>query len=391
MAAGAETRIRADVGGSYVDPDATSLQAGMGFNQMTDLSGGLRIMTDGAQDDLRYALHLNLAYQQGDSVALAGLLPAGAVPPASLLDLTQNVGVGSRGQMAAQIDRAWVSYTTDRAVVKLGRQAITWGNGLVFHPGDIVAPFSPNALDTSHKPGVEMVYGQYLFDSGADVQAIYVPRPAVAGSAVDPDSSTIALRGFSNFGPVDASVLWAQDRGDRALAVGLSGALGGAGWKAEVVDWQLATGAVDPSWVVNITNFGSLGDWGLSYFAEVYHNGFGTTPGTPVDVLPAALAKRMATGQVFYGGTDYVALGAQLLISPEFSLAPSAIISATDGSKMLTLAGNLNLGDNSDLSFAAFAPIGADGSDFGGRETSAGSGTYLGAAPGVSVKFTQYF
>lgn len=387
----AETRYKLNGGFSYLDPSATSIEAGMGYDTLSTFGGGLRVMHDGAEGELRFETHLNLVTQIGDAVSLAKLLPATPTPPATLFDMSESFDLGTEGTLTAVIDRANISYTTDQTVLKLGRQAITWGQGTVFHPGDLVAPFSPLAIDTSYKTGVDMVYGQYLFDNGADIQAIYVPRAATAGGAIDRDSSTFAMRGFTTIGATDLTLTLAEDRGDRAVALGFSGALGALGVKGEIVDWSLASGTAEPSWVLSAMGFGSLGEWSTTYFAEIYHNGFGVSASTPMDALPAPLMKKMAAGHVFYPGKDFIALGGSIAPSPELSLAPSAIISFEDRSALLGLSGNYVLGDNADLSFALFAPVGADGTDFGGRETSAGSGVYMGASPSVSIVATQYF
>lgn len=388
----ADTRYKTDFAFSYSDPDATSFETALGYDPVSSVSSSARVMTNGGDGDFRYEYHINLAYSEGNAVSLLKLNEASSTAaPATLFDLTSKSNVGGQGRLATNLDRAWVSFTTEEAVIKVGRQAITWGQGTVFHPGDFVAPFSPSAIDTSFKPGVDMVYGQYLFDSGADIQAIYVPRAETSGGDVSRDASTLALRGSASLGMVDAALTVAQDRGDQVAALGLSGSLGGLGWKAEVVDWTLASGTAEPSWLVSVMNFGSLGDWNTTYFAEFYHNGFGTASSTALDALPAPLLKRMSTGQVFYAGTDFLAIGGSIGVSPEIGLTPSAIISLEDRSAILGLAANVTIGDNANLSFSMFKPFGADGTEFGGRETTSGSGIYIGASPSFSFMATQYF
>ena len=391
-AAHADTRFKTEFGFSYGNPDATSYEVALGYDPVSAVSTGARIMTDGGEGDVRFQYHINLAYTEWNAVSLLKLQEASSTaPPATLFNLTSKSDVGANGRLTTNLDRAWVSFTTDQTVLKMGRQAITWGQGTVFHPGDIVAPFSPSAIDTSFKPGVDMIYGQYLFDSGADIQAIYVPRPETTGGDVSRDASTLALRGSASLGMIDAALTLAEDRGDQVAALGLSVSLGGLGWKAEVVDWALASGTADPSWLVSVMNFGSLGDWNTTYFAEYYHNGFGTAAATALDALPAPLLKRMSTGQVFYAGSDFLALGGSIGVSPDIGFTPSAIISLEDRSAMVGLAANVTIGDNANLSFSMFKPIGADGTEFGGRETSSGSGIYVGASPSISFMATQYF
>ena len=381
----AEPTFKADITFSAAQPDATS-----GISDHSAVTSGLRMMNDGWAGDVRFEYHLNLQHIQGSSLALIKASEAAAIPT-TLFDLTASSDIGSDGRLSAVLDRASLAYTTDQTVLKIGRQAITWGMGTVFHPGDFVAPFSPSAVDTSFKSGVDLIYGQYLFDSGADIQAIYVPRPSSFGGSVDQDASTLALRGYASLGAVDVAWTVAQDRGDQVQSLGFSGALGGAAWKAEVVDWDLASGTVDPSWLVSLTNFGSIGDFGTTYFAELYHNGFGEPATVASADLSDALKKRMQTGQVFYAGENFLALGGSLLVSPDIGISPSAIVSLDDSSWLFGLSGNLTVGDNANISLSYFQPFGADGTEFGGRETSSGSGVFAGPSPTLTLTATQYF
>ena len=53
-----------------------------------------------------------------------------------------------------------MGFATDHVVMRFGRQAITWGNGLVFNAMDIFNPFDPAAVDKEYKTGDDMIYGQ---------------------------------------------------------------------------------------------------------------------------------------------------------------------------------------------------------------------------------------
>ncbi len=59
---------------------------------------------------------------------------------------------------------------------------------------DLFDPFAPDATDTEYKPGTDMLYGQYLFDDGSDLQAVIVPRPAHRGGGLTGNASSFALR-----------------------------------------------------------------------------------------------------------------------------------------------------------------------------------------------------
>jgi len=386
-------RVRSTLGSWATLAGADSVDATLGYQNRQTLGGGIRVIWAPSAGPFRFEIHNHTSMTQGGDVAfaaaLAPLLPA--PPPATLFDLTQTWLMNGDTVATNTFDRLNVSFTSPNLVLRAGRQAITWGSGTVFHPGDIVAPFAPNAVDTTYKTGVDMIYAQYLFQSGADIQAIAVPRPAVTGGPVVHDSSTFALRSRAANDSLDASVLLARDRGDLVAGLGLGGALGGASWNAEYLNWQLAGGGSYPSWLFSVSNFGALFGSNIAYFAEYFHNGFGVSPALALDALPASLTKRLATGQVFFAGTDFLALGAQVQLSPDVVLAPNAIVSLNDHSVLAGLVLNVTLGDNTDLVVNATHPMGSAGTEFGGRETSAGSGVYLGPAQSVAVKVVHFF
>ena len=384
-------RVRTEAGLTSSTADATSLEADLGFRDSRALTGAARLMWDKSSWPLRFEAHAQLNAAHGSQVALASELMPAEGPPRTLLDLSGDWSHDPNQAVVGVIDRASFAYTTESLVLKAGRQAITWGSGLFFHPSDIVAPFSPNAIDTSYKPGVDMLYVQYLFDNGADIQTIAVPRAETYGESAASDQSTLAIRGSATLGNLDGALFYARDRGDNVAGLNLSGPLGGASWNAEYVHWRLANGTTHPSWLFNITNFGTLGDWNVSYFAEYFHNGFGVDASVPLDALPANLTRRMSAGQVFFGGQDFLAPGGQLQVTADLSISPSAIISLNDGSKLATVGVNYALGDNTELAFDYFNPFGAEGSEFGGRETSTGSGVFAGPSQSVTLRLVHFF
>ena len=384
-------RVRTEAGLTSSTADATSLEADLGFRDSRALTGAARLMWDKSSWPLRFEAHAQFNAAHGSQVALASELMPAEGPPRTLLDLSGDWSHDPNQAVVGVIDRASVAYTTESLVLKAGRQAITWGSGLFFHPSDIVAPFSPNAIDTSYKPGVDMLYVQYLFDNGADIQTIAVPRAETYGESAASDQSTLAIRGSATLGNLDGALFYARDRGDNVAGLNLSGPLGGASWNAEYVHWRLANGTMHPSWLFNITNFGTLGDWNVSYFAEYFHNGFGVDASVPLDALPANLTRRMSAGQVFFGGQDFLAPGGQLQVTADLSISPSAIISLNDGSKLATVGVNYALGDNTELAFDYFNPFGAEGSEFGGRETSTGSGVFAGPSQSVTLRLVHFF
>jgi hypothetical protein len=386
-------RLRTDYAltGAWSHP--ASLDTALGFENRTNGSGNARLIWEKSLGDFRIEAQSRLSFSQGDTVAYAtALAPFMPAPvPSTLFDLTRSWQSNANTTVTNTIDRLSVAYASPHVVLKIGRQAITWGNGLVFHPTDIVAPFSPGAIDTSYKPGADMIYAQYLFDSGADLQLIAVPRGASPGGPIAFTSSTYALRARAMLGPIDTGLMLARDRGDSVATLSLGGPLAGASWNVEYAHWALASGTAQASYLANISNFGTLFNRNISYYAEYFHNGFGVANTVALDSLPASLSKRLSTGQVFNLGQDYLALGAQVELSADLSLAPNAVINLTDGSALAGVVVNYTLDDNTNAVLSYTHPFGAVGTDFGGRETTAGSGIYLRPSRSLTMQLVRYF
>jgi hypothetical protein len=198
-------------------------------------------------------LRLNLAAHSGSwsfdtAWQLVGLhaetLPLTGSPgdERRLLDLTAIIDEGDEHVYLHRLDRLWVGYANDKAVIRLGRQALSWGNGLAYTPMDIVNPFDPATIDTEYKSGDDMLYLQYLQDNGNDVQAAWVARrnPLTGNAGTDVATVAVKYHGFAETGEYD--LLIARSYGDTLLGLGYSRSLGGAVWGNDVVVTDTDTG-----------------------------------------------------------------------------------------------------------------------------------------------------
>lgn len=385
--------LRLEFGASAARSTASSLNTALGFGTRNTTTSSARLMWSESAGPFRFEVHGLLSAAKGGNVAyLTAAAPfVPATPPTTLLNLSRIFYADANTVVAGRLDRLSIGFTSAQLVVKVGRQAITWGTGMVFHPTDVVAPFAPNAGDTSYKTGVDMIYTQYLFDSGADIEVVAVPRAAAASGSVTEAASTFAVRFSTLFGSLDANVLLARDRGKNLAALSIGGALGGAAWSAEVVHYALAGNGRQTAYLANISNSGVVFDRNITYFAEYFHNPFGVASSMALDALPAALSARLGTGQLFTIGRDFLSLGAQVVLTPDLVIAPNAIISLNDYSAIVAVAANYTIDDNTDIIVLYQQPVGAGGSEFGGRETTAGSGIFATPSQQISLRLVRFF
>jgi len=293
------------------------------------------------------------------------------------------------GEMAHTLDRASMRYTSDYTVIRIGRQALTWGHGQIFHPMDLFNPFSPYASDTANKSGTDMVYGQYLFPSGSDVQVLAVPRRN-SNAIVTAEQSSLAAKAMWFSGSIETTVLVARDRRDDVGAVGASGPWGGAVWKMDVLNSRTQEGDAVLSAVTSVHNSWDWRQKPLNAFVEYYRNGYGVDDSRAFDRLPPALMTRLLRGQVFNTGRDYVATGMMLAWTPLLQLQPSFMVNANDGSGLLRMRADYNLSDSMNLIVDIQIPFGSLGSEFGGRKWITGSEQYESIVRALLIRLEWY-
>jgi hypothetical protein len=372
---------------------ADSIQAQLGQQTANDILGNVRLTWEPTWGPWSLQVHYVLAAEDGPDVTLARA-EAGLIsqPPATLFDLTDTFVNHGPWIASQRIDRLALTYTTPDLVVRVGRQALTWGSGLVFRPMDLFDPFGPTATDTEYKPGVDMLYVQRLFADGSDLQFIVAPRPARADGPVTADASSIALHFQTTVLGHHTTLLLARDHGDWVAALGVNGALGGATWNLEAVPTVLKAGGVRLSGIANISDAVTLFGRNATVFAEYYRNGFGVV-GQPFDLasLPPDLVDRLARGQVFDTRRDYLASGLTLEVTPLLDLSPSLIVDLNDGSVLGLVGGTYSLADNVTLAAGVQAPLGRAHTEFGGLPLTASSPILL-APPGqIYLQLRRYF
>lgn len=305
-------------------------------------------------------------------------------------DLTDTVSEGDRHRVEQRLDRLSVGYTGDRWVWRLGRQAVSWGNGLIFNPVDVFNPFDPAAVDTEYKVGDDMLYAQYLLDSGSDWQAVRVQRRDAAGQ-VSGDVSSTALK-FHGFGlEREYDLLLAEHYGEALLAVGGSVNVGEAVLRGDLVGTDS-----EGEWVTSaVLNWSWSWVWGghnVSAVGEYYFNGFGLREG---DYTPEALAadtglgRRLARGELFTLGRHYAAASLQVEVTPLLNLTPALFANLGDSSALLQLAARWDLAQNWQLLGAVNLPLGPPGTEYGGIEVPGRGNLARGA--GLFLQLGYYF
>ncbi|MFW2438184.1 MAG: hypothetical protein ACN4GR_02305 [Arenicellales bacterium] len=325
---------------------------------------------------------------------LAGRSCAGLVSDQNqLFDLSSIISESDNSVLFQRIDRLVLAYSTEKLVTRVGRQAISWGNGMVYNPLDLFNPFPPDAIDTEYKRGEDMLYMQGLFGNGSDLQGLVIPRRNPVSGEVESSQSAIAGKYHWLASNYELDLLAARNYGDTVVGAAYTGE-----WHENIINASATlTHAGDENYlsVSASYNYSSiLYSKNLTGFVELFYNGFGLSGKrhSIEDVIgQQALFSRLLRGELFTIGKYYLATGTLLELTPLLNLNPILFLNLGDRSAMLQFIGTYSLTQNFDLLAGFNLPMGADGTEFGGIEATSDSEQYLSPANTLFARLAWYF
>jgi hypothetical protein len=391
---GGHTKARV-LGANYPDDSVFQEPAG---EWASDQGADLRLKFAADRERVSLNVDYQLQAQFGDSLDFPGesqglFLTTPAVPDDDRRwwDLTHSISDNDSRAVVQRLDRLHLDYRGERAVVRFGRQAVTWGNGLIYTPMDFFNPFDPAAVDTEYKLGDDMLYGQYLLDSGSDWQFVSVQRRDEDGD-VDSAVSSTALK-FHGFG-VDREfdLLVAEHYDQWVVAAGGLVNIGEAVLRGDIT----LTDARDGWETSLVANWSWSWVWGghnVSAVAEYFYNGFGLKESdySPEDLREDRdLVERLARGELFTIGRHYLAGSLLVEVTPLLNVTPNLFLNADDGSALAQLVLQWDPAQDWQLLGSVAVPLGSSNTEYGGLETGVDD-TTLEVGPSLFLQLGWYF
>ena len=312
-----------------------------------------------------------------------------------LMDLTWGDDAADEDGMQRlhRLDRFAAEYRAERFRLSVGRQALSWGGGMVFQPMDLFNPFSPTTVDQDYKAGDDMLLIERLFEDGSDLQVLAVARREAADASrgsVAEDASSIAAKYAMVFDDSELELMAARHYGEQILGAGLRLPIGGALLRSDLV-WTRTGGRVHLSGLVNADyTFGVAGS-PVHVFAEYFHNGFGVSK-LPADLadLPGPLLERIAVrGELFNLMRNYLAAGTSLQWHFLLHQTVAVLANLHDTSYVAQTSLNYNSSDASRLQVGLAVPIGRAGDEFG--TLAVGDDVTIGGGEQGFLRFVRYF
>jgi hypothetical protein len=269
---------------------------------------------------------------------------------------------------------------------------VTWGNGLVFNPMDILSPFAPTDTQRDYKTGADLALVTAVLEGWGEVQCAAVPRRDPLTGDIETDSSSLAAKIHGITGAFEWDAMAARHYDETLVGIGFSRNLGGAVFRTDGVgarpddgyggrDAALSLAAnLDYSWVLFGRNM-----YGL---AEYYHNGFGRTRMDRA-ITDAALLQRVARGETFTLGKDYAAGQLRIECHPLVNATLGIIQGLNHSTGIFQPRIQWDVTQNGTLQCGMNLRYGKKGSEFRGVEIP-GTGWYL-SGGNVYYLITSYY
>lgn len=346
----------------------------------------------------RLDAHYEGIFAVGDTVeapiSATGLDSGGGIvgPPGDdrrLMDLSRTVT--ERGDAVAyhRLDRLSLTLFPQWGTVTLGRQALTWGNGLLFNPMDLFNPFSPTDFDRDYKIGDDMVSVSLAGEGMTGLQGLYVPRRTGDGD-LDWTASSAATKFHWAVGTTELDLMMAIHYGEAVVGAGAMGYLGGAAWRSDLVVTRTddsPDSATELQWVVNLDYAWTLAGKNCHGGLEYYHNSLGTDDPAEAAFDPV-LMERLVRGEVHTLGRDYLAGQVRIELHPLVNVFFTGVVNLGDPSAVFQPRAVYDLRQNLQWLLGGTFYAGGSGTEYGGFDLPAGR---VDPAPALYTWITWFF
>lgn len=370
------------------------LQAGMGFpgdddfrnilgksSSLFDKAGDFRLLSEWLPSgSLKAEVHYEAAASGGDTRKIISFLDE-SYPGASdyfssglpsdrarVFNLTHDLKDEDDVAMYHRLDRLNATYSANGLSLCMGRQAMTWGRGMIFNPVDMFNPFSPTSLIRDYKTGDDMVIVNFPASERGDVQMLWVPRRNTETGDVSLNESSLASRLQLGLEGVDLDIMALRHRGDSVMALGGVGYVGESALRADIMinlaesdpeRWGFVSGVInmDRSWTWFDRNF-----YGL---LEFYANGAGSR-----DYMDAIkdpwLFSRIKSGEIHLLGRSYLGGSLQVELHPLLNMSMTGMFNIEDKSCFFQPQLAMDASSSLKINIAADLPGGKRDTEFGG-------------------------
>ena len=360
-------------------------------------SADLRLMFRDAIESWHLIGDLTTLYEVGDQFAFVSL-PQDTLDQTPrndrlrYMDLTWTLEDGARHQVIQRFDRLAVEYRAEHWGVTVGRDAISWGSGIVFQPLDIFAPFAPTTVDRDYKTGEDLIKVDGVTEGGSDWQLVGVFRRNAEGQrTTSVDSFGGKWRGA--IGDSEIEFVGGRHFRDDVFGTSVRHALGGALFRTDWLVTHLDSGGNKVSGVANLDYSLTWQGYSWYVFGEYFHSGFGTNR-QPVELtdLPVPLRDRLLRGELFTLMQDYTAIGTRVEWHPLVTQSLTLLTNLHDASSLVQTQISFEPSDAQHLDAGYVKNLGGRGDEYGAIALPApATGLTTGGGSQLYLRWTYYW
>lgn len=285
-----------------------------------------------------------------------------------LLDLTKTIDEDDNYISYHRLDRLYLTVMPEWGSIRIGRQAITWGNGMLFNPMDLFNPFAPSDIEREYKIGDDMVNVLFSSDTIGDFQFLYVPRREPNTGDVEWSQSSLAGKLHIARNVTEFDIMAAKHYKDAVVGLGSRGYLGNTAWRLDATwtfldknstknDYLSLIANIDYSWVWLKKNF-----YG---YVEYYFNGLCHDRYTE-EYNDSNITERISRGELFALGRHYLCGHIKLELHPLFTIYLTAINNVEDPSGSLQPRAVWDMTQNTQLTLGGNVYYGGIDTEYGG-------------------------
>lgn len=251
--------------------------------------------------------------------------------------------------LRGRTDRLYLQTSLGAVDVRLGRQPISFGHGMVFAPMDLVQPFSFATIDGEYKPGLDAVRIDGYWGMSTQITGVV----AYAGSW-DKQGMTGVLHANSTVGVTDISLFTGWIRSDVVVGTGIVSSIGAVEIHGDVT--YTIPDTEDKNFLRAVGGFLWKPLANSTLTGELYYQSLGAS--NTAEYLTFASSDRFARRELWLLGTTYGALAWSEQITPLCTGSLGSIVNPLDHSFLLTPSINLSVDNNVQLVAGGYIAVG---------------------------------
>ena len=357
-----------------------------GGGPLDDFQGETRLKSETfAGEAWSLEIHYELVALQGDTVSQNSALRQLLTPAAAellvgsdtiddqrrLMSLTRVIDENDDRVVYHRLDRLNITHAAGWGTIRLGRQALTWGNGMIFNPMDLFNPFAPTSVLRDYKVGDDMLHLQLPLDQD-ELQLLHVPRRDPATGEVDDAEASWATKWHTTAAGLDLDLMAARHFEDHLLGIGANGYLSAATWRADALYTRLHSDDTRADFlqiVVNSDFAWQLGGKNVYGLLEYYYNGLGQPDDYEKALTDPVLVVRLERGELFTLGHNYLGCLMQYEAHPLIQPSTTLIVNLDDPSALIQLQLTWDAATNLQLIAGGRFHWAGDNTEYGGFNT----------------------